>query len=70
MHNSVDFSDPVEFQMSFDRRTGKPIAVSVIKLERGTVSFEILNEASVCGNIVAEAKHVIKPKGVGLTPDH
>ena len=42
--------------MSFDRRTGKPIAVSVVKMEAGSVSFEILSENRVTGTVVTEAK--------------
>ena len=53
--------------MSFDRRTGKPIAVSVIMLEQGSVSFEILNEKSVTGNVAAEAKQTVKPKGLSVS---
>ena len=49
-------ADNVEFQMSFDRRTGKPIAVSVVKLPTGTAAFEILNDKHVTGTIVVEAK--------------
>ena len=41
--------------MSFDRRTGKPIAVSVTRLE-------VLNENRVSGVVVAEAKPTGKPK--------
>ena len=44
--------------MSYDRRTGKPIAVSVIKLPPGTVGFEILSEERVTGTVAAEAKPV------------
>jgi len=54
--DNLKISDPVEFQMSFDRRTGKPIAVSVVKMDPGTVSFEILSESRVTGTVVAEAK--------------
>lgn len=44
--------------MSFDRRSGKPIAVSLIKMETGTVSFEVLSENRVKGHVVIEAKPV------------
>ena len=59
MYFKQDFffsSDPVEFQMSFDRRTGKPIAVSVIKMEKGSVSYEVLSENRVSGTVMTEAK--------------
>ena len=49
--------------MSFDRRTGKPVAVSVIKVDPATVSPEILNEEKVQGTIVQEAK-LVKQKNV------
>ena len=42
--------------MSFDRRTGKPIAVSVIKLTDGSATFEVINEKRVTGTVVVEAK--------------
>ncbi|KAK2146556.1 hypothetical protein LSH36_600g01076 [Paralvinella palmiformis] len=52
---TMKIGDPVEFQMSFDRRTGKPIAVSVTRLE-------VLNENRVSGVVVTEAKPTGKPK--------
>jgi len=55
---TLQIGDPVEFQMSFDRRTGKPIAVSVIKMEKGTVTFEILSETRKNGTVVTEAKAI------------
>jgi len=55
--------DPVEFQMSYDRRTGKPIAVQIIKLENGAITFEILSENTVTGTVAAEAK---PSKGPGI----
>lgn len=51
--------------MSFDRRTGKPIAVSVIKMEAGAASFEILSENRVSGTVVSEAK-VTKSRMVNI----
>lgn len=62
--SSFAWTDAVEFQMSFDRRTGKPIAVSVIKLEHGSVSFELLSENQVTGTVAAEAKALPKGKPV------
>ena len=41
-------SEMVEFQTSVDRRTGKPIAVSVIRADN-----EIINEAQVSGTVVS-----------------
>ena len=58
-------SEAVEFQMSFDRRTGKPVAISVMKVDPSTVSPEILNDEKVQGTIVQEAK-LLKQKNVCL----
>ena len=35
MHVSfnMSFTDSVEFQMSFDRRNGKPVAVYIVKMD-------------------------------------
>ena len=41
--------------MSFDRRTGKPIAVSVVKIDQG-ISYEIQSEERVTGTIAQEPK--------------
>ena len=51
--------------MSFDRRTGKPIAISVVRLDEAPVPFECLNENKVVGTVVAEAKP-IKCRGVSV----
>ena len=50
------FPDPVEFQMSFDRRTGKPIAISVVKMDKGAATFEVLSESRINGSVLSEAK--------------
>ena len=34
-------SDEMEFEISSDQRTGKPVACRVIRLEPGSVSFEV-----------------------------
>ena len=39
--DDMKIGDPVEFQMSFDRKTGKPIAIAVVPMEPGSVSFEV-----------------------------
>jgi cold shock CspA family protein len=54
--DNVKIGDPVEFQMSFDRKTGKPIACAVVGVRPGTVSFEILSEEKVSGSVAQEAK--------------
>ena len=51
--------------MSFDRRTGKPVAVSVMKVDPSTVSPEIVQEEKVQGTIVQEAKPM-KQKNVSV----
>lgn len=61
---TVKIGDPVEFQMSFDRKTGKPIACAVVGVTPGTVSFEILSEEKVTGSVAQEAKPT-KMKGGG-----
>ncbi|KAK3798016.1 hypothetical protein RRG08_034577 [Elysia crispata] len=58
---TLKVGEAVEFQMSFDRRTGKPVAIGVIKVDPALVSPEILNEEKVQGTIVQEAK-VVKQK--------
>lgn len=58
-------TEAVEFQMSFDRRTGKPVAVGVVKVDPTVVSPEILSDEKVQGTIVQEAKQ-IKQKNVSL----
>ena len=35
------FLDPVEFEITSDSRTGKPIACRILKLEPGSVTFEV-----------------------------
>ena len=42
--------------MSFDRRTGKPIAVAVVKIAPGSAVFEVINDKRVQGTVVVEAK--------------
>ena len=50
--------------MSYDRRTGKPIAVSVIRVDSTMVSSEILSEETFVGSVVQEAKPSTKSKNV------
>lgn len=54
---NMKIGDQVEFQMSFDRKTSKPIAVSVVQcLNNRRVSFnnEIMGEERVSGTIAQE----------------
>lgn len=52
--------DEMEFEIVSDQRTGKPIACHVIRLEAGSVSFEIRSEEKVHGVIDAEPKLPLK----------
>ncbi|XP_064629135.1 cold shock domain-containing protein E1-like [Lineus longissimus] len=56
-NESMKIGDPVEFQMCYDRKTGKPIACSVVKVN-GSVSFELLSDERVTGTVVTEAKAI------------
>ena len=58
----TEHTEVVEFQQSSDRRTGKPIAVAVIRAPLKT-SCEIISEKPSNGIVLAEAK-AIKNKGV------
>lgn len=51
-------SDPVEFSVSNDRRTGKPIAVSVVRLDLQTVMPEVISDERFVGTVIQEAKPV------------
>ena len=53
--------------MSFDRKTGKPIACAVVKLLSNALSYEILSEDQVTGTIAQEAKPSQKGKPVSIT---
>lgn len=57
---TMKIGDQVEFQMSFDRKTGKPIACAVVKLINNTVTFEVLSEDQVTGTVAQEATAVNK----------
>jgi len=48
-------NDEVEFEVSLDNRTGKPVAIQVIRLQKGTVMFEILSEERVLGEVTSPA---------------
>jgi cold shock CspA family protein len=67
---NVKIGDPVEFQMSFDRKTGKPIACSIVKLEPGTASFEVVSEERVTGTVAQEARPTkVIGMNAALNPD-
>lgn len=48
----MKIGDPVEFEMTYDRRTGKPIASTVTKIAPEVV----LSEARVTGVVTTEVK--------------
>ncbi|XP_041351705.1 cold shock domain-containing protein E1-like [Gigantopelta aegis] len=60
--DDIKIGDAMEFQMSYDRRTGKPIAVSVIRVDSSMVTSEILSEETFVGSVVQEAKPSTKSK--------
>ncbi|XP_074640508.1 cold shock domain-containing protein E1-like [Tubulanus polymorphus] len=55
--DTIKIGDSVEFQMCTDRKTGKPVACSIVKLD-GTASFEIYGEERVTGTVVTEPKAI------------
>ena len=50
-------SDEMEFEVTSDQRTGKPIACRVVRLEAGSVSFEVCSSSQL--NIVSVSSVVI-----------
>ncbi|XP_013777445.1 cold shock domain-containing protein E1-like [Limulus polyphemus] len=50
----LKIGDPVEFEMTYDRRTGKPIASSVGKIASEAISDEVLSEYRVSGFVTTE----------------
>lgn len=63
---ALKIGEAVEFQVTVDRRSNKPVAKSVVKVDPSTVSPEMLNEEKVQGTIVQDAK-VVKQKN-GTVP--
>lgn len=51
--------------MTYDRRTGKPIASSIVLLNSGSSSYEVLSEEKYTGSIAQEAKPT-KNKNVSI----
>lgn len=58
---TLQIGDAVEFQMSFDRRSGRPVACDLVKVDPSLVSSEVLSEERYIGSVVQEAKPA-KPK--------
>ncbi|KAG9510061.1 Cold shock domain-containing protein E1 [Fragariocoptes setiger] len=50
----LKLGDPVEFEMTHDRKTGKPIASSVVKISSGAMFDEQLSQERVSGFIALE----------------
>jgi len=61
---TIKVGDAVEFQMSYDRRSGRPIACNLMTVDPSLVSCEIYSEERYIGSVVQEAKPA-KPKNVG-----
>ncbi|XP_076800145.1 cold shock domain-containing protein E1-like isoform X1 [Clavelina lepadiformis] len=53
--NALHINDEIEFEVSMDTRTGKPVAVQVVKLQKGTVVFEVLSEDRILGEVTNPA---------------
>ncbi|XP_052239321.1 cold shock domain-containing protein E1-like [Dreissena polymorpha] len=58
---SLKIGDAVEFQMSYDRRNGRPVACNMVMTDPNLVSCEIYSEERFIGSVVQEAKPA-KPK--------
>lgn len=50
----LKLGDPVEFEMTYDRKTGKPIASSVVKISSGAMFDEQLSQDRVSGFVTLE----------------
>lgn len=48
--------DPVEFEMTNDRKSGKPVASAVVKISSEALSSEVLSDEIATGFITTEAK--------------
>uniref|UniRef100_F6YAH3 Cold shock domain-containing protein E1 n=1 Tax=Ciona intestinalis TaxID=7719 RepID=F6YAH3_CIOIN len=53
--HTLHINDEIEFEVSMDTRTGKPVAVQVVKLQKGTVAFEVLSEDRILGEVTNPA---------------
>ncbi|CAG0884398.1 unnamed protein product [Darwinula stevensoni] len=47
----LKIGDPVEFEMTYDRRTGKPIASAVTKISSDVLTQQVLGEERVMGTV-------------------
>lgn len=54
--DTLKIGDAVEFQMSYDRRSGRPVACDLVRVDPSLVSCEVLSEERYIGSVVQEAK--------------
>lgn len=59
--DTLKIGDAVEFQMSYDRRSGRPVACQMIRVDPSLVSCEVFSQERYIGSVVQEAKPA-KPK--------
>ncbi|XP_078738315.1 cold shock domain-containing protein E1 isoform X17 [Lampetra fluviatilis] len=62
--------DDVEFEVSTDRKTGKPIAVNLLKVKPPVNSFEMPTEERIVGQVVAAIPSVGGKEGCGVGALH
>ncbi|XP_075910416.1 cold shock domain-containing protein E1 isoform X17 [Petromyzon marinus] len=62
--------DDVEFEVSTDRKTGKPIAVNLLKVKPPVNSFEMPTEERIVGQVVAAIPSVGGKEGGGVGALH
>lgn len=48
--------DPVEFEMTYDRKTGKPVASAVVKISPSVLTCEVMSKERVSGIVTTEIK--------------
>lgn len=53
--------------MSYDRRSGRPVACQMVKVDPSLVSCEVFSQERYIGSVVQEAKPA-KPKNVRVFP--
>lgn len=67
--DSVKIGDAVEFQMAFDRRSGRPVACDMVRVDANSVSSEVLSEERYIGSVVQEAKPPKQKNGMAGSMD-
>lgn len=53
----LNIGDPVEFEMTYDRKTGKPVASAVVKISPSVLSCEVMSKERVSGVVTTEIKN-------------